>query len=510
MSSTNNETIFKTKVLPIMEQVMKNLRRKQAEEIGRHTRSLPYILAGAAGPDDGMSAQAASLDALRYTGEWNSKHTEDYIQMVKDELKKQGIVVTPEIEKMMIDKMIQDKIPKSSIEYIMRKAATNTIFYLPQAMSKSPLEDHITEEAEKRYNPSTLEKGTGFALGAAADYLTMGGFGGGWKSAASFIGTDLLINGVASKVGEPPTVAPDSGNTVTPATAHPNGRDERYKDVPLIVAPGQEEAWLAEQARLKAEREAQEQVETAQEAPPVLPTGQNQTIEMQPVTEQPEQTNTSGWNGLLSTFGLNGIGDIGHNLGYVLAMLPDLLVGMFTGKTKLNIKDNLLPIASIAAGMFVKNPVLKMILIAMGGLNLLNKAGHEALDKQHEQGMGQGGNQTRSHYRVYQDEPLNPRISNPQLRGNCLIAVIDRVPYTIALPDTVVDAYRQGALPLNTLANAVVAKNDQMQQMASRNRRSSESKDENSRSLPSRDGGRAELNYEAGEQQTVTRTLAQR
>ena len=135
--------------------------------------------------------------------------------------------------------------------------------------------------------------------------------------------------------------------------------------------------------------------------------------------------------------------------------------------------------------MFVKNPVLKMILIAMGGLNLLNKAGHEVLDKQHEQGMSQGGNQTRSHYRVYQDEPLNPRIINPQLRGNYLIAVIDRVPYTIALPDTVVDAYRQGALPLSTLANAVVAKNDQMQQMASRN-------------------------YEAGEQQTVTRTLPKR
>ena len=93
MSSTNNETLFKTKVIPIMDKVMKDLRHKQLEEIGRHTSSLPYIMAGAAGPDGGMSAQAASLDALRYTGEWNSKHTEDYIQMVKDELKKQGIVI---------------------------------------------------------------------------------------------------------------------------------------------------------------------------------------------------------------------------------------------------------------------------------------------------------------------------------------------------------------------------------------------------------------------------------
>jgi hypothetical protein len=38
----------------------------------------------------------------------------------------------------------------------------------------------------------------------------------------------------------------------------------------------------------------------------------------------------------------------------------------------------------------------------------------------------------------------------------------------------VVDAYLQGALPLNTLANAVLAKNDQMRQMASENYRQNE------------------------------------
>ena len=180
MAESSNEKLFRTKVLPIMDKVMADLRHKQLEEIGRHTSSLSFIMAGAAGPDGGMSAQAASLDALRYTGKWNSKHTEDYINMVKAELKKQHVTVTPEIEKMMIDKMIKDEVPKSSIEYIMRKAATNTIFYLPQAMSKSPLENHITEQAEKRYNPSALEKGTGYALGATADFLSMGGFGGGW------------------------------------------------------------------------------------------------------------------------------------------------------------------------------------------------------------------------------------------------------------------------------------------------------------------------------------------
>ena len=214
MAKSSNEKLFRTKVLPIMDKVMADLRHKQAEEIGRHTRSLSYIMAGAAGPDGGMSAQAASLDSLRYTGKWNSKHTEDYINMVKAELKKQHITVTPEIEKMMINKMIKDEVPKSSIEYIMRKAATNTIFYLPQAMSKSPLENHITEQAEKRYNPSALEKGTGYALGATADFLSMGGFGGGWSSAAKFVGVDVGLNTALDHFGGSTEYTP-AGTKVT-------------------------------------------------------------------------------------------------------------------------------------------------------------------------------------------------------------------------------------------------------------------------------------------------------
>ena len=192
-----------------------------------------------------------------------------------------------------------------------------------------------------------------------------------------------------------------------------------------------------------------------------------QTVEQ----EQPQQTNQSGWSGLLSSFGLNGISDIGNNLGYVLAMLPDMLVGAFTGKTKsLGLKDNLMPLASIVAGMFVRNPILKMVLVGMGGLNLLNKAGHEAIGNHKGEGMAQDiTTNGRTNYKVYADEPLNPRISQPQIRSNCLIATIDKVPCTIALPDKVVDAYNQGALPLNTLANAVLAKNDQMRQLASEN-----------------------------------------
>ena len=472
MAETSNDKLFRTKVLPIMNKVMRDLRLKQSEEMAIHTSSLPYIMAGAAGPDGGMSAQAASLASLRYTGKWNSKHTEDYVQMVKDELKKQHIAVTPEIEKMMIEKMIKDEIPKSSIDYIMRKAATNTIFYLPQALNKSPLENHITAQAEKRSNPSTLEKGTGYVLGAAADYMTMGGIGGSWSGAAKFVGVDLALNAAIDKVGAKET-----------------------DDVPLIIAPEHRAEYKATQAKRNQEqpkpkpKENTPTVERTTETQVQPVKEQKEVAQTQPEAqqEQPQQTNQNGWSGLLSSVGLNGISDLGHHLGYVLAMLPDMLVGIFTGNTKsLGLKDNMLPLASIVAGMFVRNPILKMVLIGMGGLNLLNKAGHEALDNHKGVSYGQGGNaNVRGNYKVYEDEALNARISQPQIKGNCLIATIDKVPCTIALPDRVVDAYNQGALPLNTLANAVLAKNDQMRQIAAEN-------------------------YAASEQQAQTRTLAQR
>ena len=72
----------------------------------------------------------------------------------------------------------------------------------------------------------------------------------------------------------------------------------------------------------------------------------------------------------------------------------------------------------------------------------MNKVGHAAL---------QTGNvpETKKRYKTYDDEPLNPRISNPAITGNSMVMDIDRVPHTVQLPDTVVEAYNAGALPLN-------------------------------------------------------------
>ena len=463
MVESKQDKIFNTKVIPIMNKVRNDLQNKLADELRSNSNSFAGLMAAAAGPDGGMASMQAQNDTLKYTGKWTSKTTEDYIAMVKKELKRQHITVNASMEQKMIDKMIKDKIPKSSIDYIIRKAGTSTIFYLPQEVAKSPLEHKIDSEAEKRYKPSVWEKNAGIALGSVTDLACMGGLGGGLKTAVTWIGSDMLVTHVGDKLND-------------------------RSDVPMIIAPGKEDEYRRTQQEKKkqAEQKPQNKPQSEEGAQQAEPTEEVNQSEGETNNTQPEKTNMNGWQGLLTSFGLNGISDIGHNLGYVLAMLPDMLVGMFTGKTNsINIKDNMMPIASIVAGMFVKNPILKMVLIGMGGMNLLNKAGHEALDnfKTQDHPQQAGG---RVNYRIYPEEPLNARIQNPEIRANCLIATIDRVPCTIALPEKVVDAYRQGALPLNTLANAVLAKNDQMRQIASEK-------------------------YEAGERQTVIeRPLAQR
>ena len=250
-------------------------------------------------------------------------------------------------------------------------------------------------------------------------------------------------------------------------------RAERYKDVPLVVAPGQEEAYLQYMARHEATTTGQahvegEQREKVEEVQKQTVSAEEEAREEQTVQEaQTAQTNENGWDSLVRNLGLEGLGDVTGNLGYILAMLPDILLGVLTGKTQsLGIKDTLLPIASIVAGVFIKNPMLKMLLIGMGGANLLNKAGHEMLGREQPNRSTDGGN---VQYKHYTDEPLNSRIVNPVLQGNTLIATIDRVPCTVQLSSTVADAYRAGALPLNTLANAILAQSDRLRQIASQN-----------------------------------------
>ena len=467
---------FEQRVAPVMDRVRDELSRRQSDELRRHMRSPAFILAGGAGPDGGAASQAASLDTLNLTGEWNSKTVEDYVRMVKKELGKEGIEITPEIEAMMLDRMVDEHVPKSSIEYVMRKAGGNSLFGLAEEMRKSPLQREIDERAEERYGPSAVEKGIGWAAGATADLLTMGGLGSGVAGGLKFVGADLALNAVIDTVDA-----------------------QQRRDVPKVIAPGHEEEWMEEN-----ERQEKREDSAVSEAPETIQTGKETDMEenegkkkdrtvvdgiqttvegeiskqeleeairrkeqqaQPPQQEQasPARDNTNGWQGILTGLGLNGIGEVGRNAGYILAMLPDILLGMFTGKTKsLGIKANLVPVAAIMAGLFVKNPLLKMTLIGLGGANLINKAGHEQLAKR--EGMQQES-APQARYLRYEDEPMDPRIRDAEVRGNTLIATIDGIPVTIALPEKVTDAFRQGALPLGKLANAVLERCDGLQQI---------------------------------------------
>lgn len=173
------------------------------------------------------------------------------------------------------------------------------------------------------------------------------------------------------------------------------------------------------------------------------------------------------WGAVFNGLGFNGLGNVGKHLGITLANLPDMILGVFTGKTKsvgMN-ADTMIPLASLVLGKFTHNPLLKTLLMGYGGLNLVNKLGNEALNQY--QGKQERATDGNVQYKHYEDEPLNSRIANVQIVGNTLLADIDRKPCTIALNDTAIKAYEAGALPLNTLANAVLAKSDTMKQQAS-------------------------------------------
>lgn len=571
---------FRCYLVPVMNETQAYLNRKQVEEMKEYSTSVSGIL--------GMMATAGQplgdpYQTLKLTGEWNSKTTEEYIGMCKERILASDAIqrdlacmagrwretVVAEIgrkrydalseklgcdlayayldyrmDQQMVDKLVNDRIPKSSAEYIIRKAGQSSLLGLAQTLGRSPLAEEIESRSEAAYHPSTLEKGAGNVLGASADAIMLGG-AGSWASLARFVGMDVALTAAAdSLMPDTPreksveeciskgvfgkennvfdifrkeaTMIPAKENTLI---AQVNGqlrnkipvinfgfmdwskkenekpvwmknysmpgkeRKDQYKDVPLVVAPGYEDAYLKEQEMLKEKAETErEQTKNNTETQTDGYTGQNAedvetVIGTREKTEsQAEQTNINGWDGLLRSFGLDGMGKVAGNLGYIIAMLPDMLLGLFTGKTKsLGLKDNLLPIASIVAGLFVRNPLLKILLMGLGGANLLNKASKEALSNQQNEDNGYSRKESGNlQYKRYADEPLNPRIANPVLQGCTLIATIDRVPCTIQISPTVADAYRSGAVPLNTLANAILAQSDRLRQMAAENYDSSQ------------------------------------
>ena len=535
----NNRDIFTSTVVPIMDKVRDDLQRKQADEYERHSRSLGALMAGAAGPDGGMAAMDAYSERLYYIGEWNSKTVDDYIEMVKTELKNKGVIVDAVLEKKMIDHLIEQQMPKSSAEYILRKAAEGSIFYLPQRARTTALQDHINNEGDKRHNPSLFEDVTSTILSWASNAASTGGIGGFWGQAALDVAVEggnhvaggkqekhlarqrelgrqevaaaskqkvaipkwMLTQMGFERIGE----ATDQQLAVSLKWANANAANYRNavnkaldRGERTVKSAGKTSLMSVSEATLRAmqyeafakaisneqkQRKEQEQQTTsyssvaeAEEHPlttmaaNTVPQERTDGVSTGSTQQTSEQTqpmfnftgNFSGWNSLLDSIGMSGSGDTFRHLGVTLATLPDMLLGLFTGRTKslgLN-KSTMMPLAALIGGSFIKNPLLKIPLMLYGGASLVNKVGQEALSE-YRQETSQPQN---IRYRQYADEELNPRISNPHVEGNVLIVDIDHVPRIVTMPPTLADAYQSGAIPLNTLANHILAKTDQMQQ----------------------------------------------
>ena len=224
---------FNCHLAPIMRDTQNYLNRKQAEEMADYATSTAGILSSMAAANNPM---IDPYQTLKVTGEWNSKTTEDYLAMCKDKIAgnkdmqndlaimagEWRAAVVGEIgrgrydaiseqlgcdlayaytdyrmEQLMIDRLVYERMPKSSADYIIRKAAQNTLLGLSATLNQSPLAAEIEQRGEAAYKPSKLEKGTSHVISAGIDALSLGGVGS-WASFARLVGVDLALSALTS------------------------------------------------------------------------------------------------------------------------------------------------------------------------------------------------------------------------------------------------------------------------------------------------------------------------
>lgn len=160
------------------------------------------------------------------------------------------------------------------------------------------------------------------------------------------------------------------------------------------------------------------------------------------------------WGGLISKL-LNGLGGVG--IGTAIANLPDNILGMFTGESKtfgFN-TGTMMPLALIYGSRFMRNPAIKTAMFTGGLAGLIKQSGEE---NKAQAALAQGAST-----RKYADEPLNPRVSQPEMAGGRMVLHIDGVVKVISFTPDVVEAYEKGQIPINTLANRVLVNYDRQQ-----------------------------------------------
>ncbi|MGM9778497.1 MAG: hypothetical protein ACI3ZD_09220 [Prevotella sp.] len=168
----------------------------------------------------------------------------------------------------------------------------------------------------------------------------------------------------------------------------------------------------------------------------------------QSMVQEQMQNGFGGWSSLLG-WGGGELPNSLKNFSEVFSTLPDMIVGMFTGKNKhLKLSECFFPLAAIMGGLLFKNPLIRILLLLTGSMMLFQKA-------KQNMGLEEGQSVSRT-YKKIPDEPLNSRIKDPVMKGNTLVASIDDRPYVITVSDQAVDAYYKGYIPINALSNKVL------------------------------------------------------
>lgn len=186
---------FNCHIRPIMKSEQDALHEAQVKEISEYSRSFAGFMRSFANamnnqPDD-------TLLYLRAVGKECSKKSEDYIlacnnriagdkdiqadiqriacdwrtavineigRQCYDELSgKLGedlalAYIDHRIQQMMVNRMVAEKMPKSSFDYIIQKGASGSLFGLAYEVDKSPLDREIEERGEAAYRPSGVKR----------------------------------------------------------------------------------------------------------------------------------------------------------------------------------------------------------------------------------------------------------------------------------------------------------------------------------------------------------------
>ena len=226
------QSYFNTHFAPVMCSVEDFLGKKQAEEIGEYAFSPGGLLGSLASGATGMPDN--TMQHLRMTGEWNSKTAEDYVEMCRGRIAgnkdftsdlallasewRKAVVaeigrerydslsaklggdlafayVDYRVEQMMIDRMVKEQMPKSSVEYVLRKGMEGSLFGFADSLMRSPLQQEIDARGEAAYKPSAGERWAGRGVSLAADTVATGGIAP-WASLAGTVGLEAASYGV--------------------------------------------------------------------------------------------------------------------------------------------------------------------------------------------------------------------------------------------------------------------------------------------------------------------------